>query len=539
MTPEHPCAQCRERLPWFAAATLSPSERDDVERHLAGCDACRREAPLWREAGPALRDVLDSPPPDIHEDEAWQALQARLPQRRAVEFITHKERADMSTLDTPPAARSPGTSPLRRRRPPLAVAAAMLIVVLSATLFAVLGSRIRHGQNPQLAATITPAATATPTTTSCAPGQITAHLPPHADLLDVSMISATDGWAVGQIWDPQSGTLPRTLMAHFARCQWSQVGPGIASASLLNVAMTSPDDGWALGTTAQPAGPQAWQPDQPILLHYTHGAWQRAQLTNGHQLRGQLLRMISPDEGWISLTYTNTQGSILFHYQNGVWARVPLPPQLQGADISDLASSAPDDWWVVANISPNHINPVIAHYSAGHWQFWGGALFSGLMPTLYTVRIAPPASVWVLGTYSYQNATGSTSGSFILRYDGSRWTRVTVTGLGSPPPEFSFWSTALVSPDGGMLLLGSANFPQVPDNPNVHSSQQTLVLRCAGDTCHMAAFPVQGIIFVSAVSLYTPTQGVAIGCRLDPVEQFCFGILLAYDGGAWSIVPGQ
>ena len=544
MTPEHPCARCRERLPWFAAGALSPSERDEVERHLATCDACRREAALWREVGPALQGTLASPPPDTGEDEAWRALRARLPRRRTVTVMSREELAEMNTLDpSPTGAPASGSSRRPPRRPVLAVTAFVLLVALSAALFAVLSSR-GHLGNSSAAATMTVAATpasTVPTVTSCAPGQINVRLPSHSDLLDVSMVSATDGWAVGQIWDrQQSNSLPQTLITRLVNCRWSVVGRSISSAALTDIAMTAPDDGWAVGMTAGSASLYAWQPDQLILLHYTHGAWQRVPLNDGHFLVGHVLRMISPSEGWLYLIYQGAPGSILYHYQNGVWNRVPLPSQLQSRVVYDLAASGPNDCWLVANTDPTHNNsPIIAHYTNGHWQFWSGALFAGLAPRLDTVRIVAPASVWVLGIYSYQNATGSTAGPFILRYDGSRWIRVTVTGLGSSPPEFAFWTTAIALPTGGVLLLGSGNITQGPDNPNVHSSQHTLPLRCTGNTCRLETFPLATISLVFGVSLYSPTQGDAVGCTPDPATQSCNGLLLAYDNGSWSILPGQ
>ncbi|MDI3317053.1 MAG: zf-HC2 domain-containing protein [Bacillota bacterium] len=43
-----------ELLPFYAAGTLSPAERQEVDRHLASCAACRRELQLWREIAGAV-----------------------------------------------------------------------------------------------------------------------------------------------------------------------------------------------------------------------------------------------------------------------------------------------------------------------------------------------------------------------------------------------------------------------------------------------------------------------------------------------------
>ena len=75
-----------------------------------------------------------------------------------------------------------------RRQPFIALAAAVLIIAVGVTLFGVYGARLRGGGS----------STATVATT-CAPGQARAHLPAYADLSDISMVSATDGWAVGDM----------------------------------------------------------------------------------------------------------------------------------------------------------------------------------------------------------------------------------------------------------------------------------------------------------------------------------------------------
>lgn len=429
-----------------------------------------------------------------------------------------------------------------RRRPLLAVVAVALIVALSITLFNVLGFSSRHGTGPKVAAT-SAVATATPSTVAtmtpsaaCSTGQNTVHLPKYADLFDVSMVSPSDGWAVGQIWDAsQSGQLPQTLIMHLQNCQWLAVGPGTSSAALLNVVMTSPDDGWAVGATALPSGPHAWQEDQLILLHYTGGKWQRVYLAGSQQYEGAVLRMISPGEGWLLLPFAGA----LYHYLNGAWTQVPLPKQLHTLSIADLAASASGDCWIVGDTNSDRTSPVVAHYTAGHWAIWTNTIFGGHPATLGVVRIASPQSVWVLGTYSAQDSQGYYGRPLILHYDGAHWSIASVANLGTPAPDFSFWTTDIVAPNGDVTLLGSESLRSVPDNPNVHSSQRTVALRCTGTTCQAAVFPLENVIFVTAVSLVTPTQGTAVGCEQTSASGPCAGALLAYDNGNWSILPGQ
>ena len=67
-------------------------------------------------------------------------------------------------------------------------------------------------------------------------------------------------------------------MMRYQHCAWSVAGQGIPSADLYNVTMTSASDGWALGATDFPTGSVLTVDLQALLLHYTGGAWQRVNL---------------------------------------------------------------------------------------------------------------------------------------------------------------------------------------------------------------------------------------------------------------------
>jgi hypothetical protein len=58
-----------ERLPWYAAGRLSTGERDELEKHLAGCAACRADLDLWQRVAGSIRasDSLVTAAPDLAE----------------------------------------------------------------------------------------------------------------------------------------------------------------------------------------------------------------------------------------------------------------------------------------------------------------------------------------------------------------------------------------------------------------------------------------------------------------------------------------
>jgi hypothetical protein len=533
MTSPHACARCRERLPWYAEGTLAPSERAEVEEHLAGCAACRRETRLWSATSSALKEIVSEPPLATLEGMTWRAIQTKIARDgrpAASDSMRLKERSLMDdevkpivTAPSAPPRRSAGPS---RRQPFVALAAAVLIIAVGVTLFGVYGARLRQGGSS------TPAA-ATP----CAPGQARAHLPAYTNLIDISMVSSNDGWAVGEVWNSSvSGSTPRTIIMRYQHCVWTETGKSIPSAALYSVAMNSASDGWALGATEVSLG-KYLEPVQAILLHYTGGSWRRVQFNSGQGFRGGGFSMYSPTDGWLGLVYNSalTLTSSIYHYQGGKWTPVALPDALHTGTVTNLVAGGPDDVWVIGDATNNVAVATIGHYANGQWQTWQAPLVGGRSPSLDAIRVSSPQDVWVFGTYShtfsYQGAGGYIDGPYALHYNGTDWTRVAIGNLGSPPADILGWTTMISLPDGGFLALGTE------EASSESSTQRTLLLRCSAAGCQQQKFPIQNVALVSTASLYSPTQGFAIGYEKTSGATHGTTVLLTYNAGDWAIVP--
>lgn len=89
-------------------------------------------------------------------------------------------------------------------------------------------------------------------------GQILQIYSPTPNILHaVTMISPTDGWAVGD----GAATL------HWDGTQWTKVGFVIHGVALMGVAFTSPGEGWAVGNALNVGS------NVPLMLHYSGGTW--------------------------------------------------------------------------------------------------------------------------------------------------------------------------------------------------------------------------------------------------------------------------
>ncbi|MEO7002934.1 MAG: zf-HC2 domain-containing protein [Ktedonobacterales bacterium] len=112
MTHENPqpiaCAACRTHLLHYVADQLTSPERLTVERHLAGCAACRAELAQWQFVAAALRDADAPLPPDTTAARDWARLRARLPETPSAR----------PSLQRTPAALRLEREPIFMRQPP-------------------------------------------------------------------------------------------------------------------------------------------------------------------------------------------------------------------------------------------------------------------------------------------------------------------------------------------------------------------------------------------------------------------------------------
>lgn len=70
------CRDARRRFGARLDGRLGPAERDALERHLAGCPACRRELARWEAASRALRAAGPTAAPAGLAERAFRAAMA-------------------------------------------------------------------------------------------------------------------------------------------------------------------------------------------------------------------------------------------------------------------------------------------------------------------------------------------------------------------------------------------------------------------------------------------------------------------------------
>ena len=312
--PSPACAAFAPLLPLAAHGMLASHRAAALDEHLTGCAHCRAELAAHAEVDAALRRAFAAPP------------DARPPFSRAqlAELLTRA-----SERTGPSARRVLGVDGRPKRRRWLAglpaVAAVVLVAVLAQALFA-----WHHGTSGGRLAT-------------------RPSLPANIELKSLSMVSPTEGWAVGNSTprpDPQNADFLDTepVILHYLNGTWSvvpnppRVRSYLVSVILTSVSMDSSTDGWAVGHAVYLTVPGVVADGVAIgvILHYTGGQWTVAEDNLRYAPTSVFMRL--PTNGWI------IGPSQVLHYDGLAWRQVGglAVPSLNLQVI--VAVSATDIW---------------------------------------------------------------------------------------------------------------------------------------------------------------------------------------------------
>jgi hypothetical protein len=235
-------------------------------------------------------------------------------------------------------------------------------------------------------------------------------------LEDISMVSPSEGWAVGQSQASIDDGDTRVLLMHLQDGVWSHADVPI-SGYLNCVSMVSATDGWAGGTMG--------------FLHYNGTTWTVAQTHLNWEPKH--IQMLSATDGWaIGLP------GALAHYDGHRWTKEPLPAPYTGdaaVDFTGLSMTSASDGWAIANIMMSRADQfstaVLLHYTDGHWEV--GQRIKGA--NLQSISMVSTGDGWALGGES--NAIGRD----LYHYNGT-WVKVESPIIGYPSKELLMMRSA-------------------------------------------------------------------------------------------------
>jgi hypothetical protein len=156
-------------------------------------------------------------------------------------------------------------------------------------------------------------------------------------LAGLHMLSSTDGWVVG--CKTIACAPGDALILRWNGLAWSSVTPPESTtiAGLLDIFMLTPTNGWAVGLVAGDG--------QGTILHWDGTQWRRAPAPPGAFLTS--VYMVSATDGWAVGYDSSTNLSLILHWNGLTWDVVPtpaVPSTMKNILTSVFMVSAFDGW---------------------------------------------------------------------------------------------------------------------------------------------------------------------------------------------------
>ena len=161
----------------------------------------------------------------------------------------------------------------------------------------------------------------------------------------VAMLSATDGWAVGYkchhyFFEP--GHIPMAYNAsfimHWNGTNWNEASSPNSINTLNSISMLSATNGWAVG----------WANYDSSILHWNGSTWSLVNSPSYCNLKS--VAMVSANEGWIVGRQLNTsscsQTSVILYWNGNIWSEV-ISPVSSGLNSVTMISA--NEGWAVGD----------------------------------------------------------------------------------------------------------------------------------------------------------------------------------------------
>jgi hypothetical protein len=233
--------------------------------------------------------------------------------------------------------------------------------------------------------------------------QATPRLSDYFSIASLSMVSPNEGWAVGSAMvDGSKGYYPPTgAILHYVNGTW-RLAKTLPNMEPRTISMGSATDGWAGGDLVSLSqtgkmGPNQSpvQSDTPTLWRYAGGQWIETNVPPSTNIASEgsvaSITMSSATQGWMSVYRENgaqsqdqpaSIGPDLFYLEQGRWVQVHTPAvqQRRYVNILQIAFLSPHEFWGVGSANwwtgiPSDMGsgytptatPLIVHYKDGVW----------------------------------------------------------------------------------------------------------------------------------------------------------------------------
>jgi hypothetical protein len=322
----------------------------------------------------------------------------------------------------------------------------------------------------------------------------------------VTVISAADAWAVGQLaYGSES-----ILIAHWNGSAWATFpGPALhRSAVLAGLAASSAKNVWAVGAISSRHG------SRTLILHFNGVRWSRVPSPSPAVSAGLYsVTVTRSGSAWAvgsSFPRSGGEDALILGWTGRKWREDSLGsssnPELKATSLNSVAAGSADSAWAVGQGLPGYFT-TFARWRGRHWRVVAGPdVESGYLQSL---ALAPHDQAWAVGRVGGR--------ALIMRYTGSSWRRVRI-----PESAREAWlNSVAVAPDGTAWAVGQA------------PSERGVILHWTGHGWHSVPVPdisiagSTGAILVG-VAAYSSGDAWAVG-----VTYGGDGFILQWNGAQW------
>ena len=352
-------------------------------------------------------------------------------------------------------------------------------------------------------------------------------------LQGVSVVSASDAWAVGYYLDNTTG-LNHTLIVHWNGTAWSRVqapnpgsivGPG--DNALYGVSAVSASDAWAVGYSSINGAAHT------LILHWNGTAWSKVTSPNpssSNNLEG--VNAVSASDAWAVGYYrNNTTGvhnTLILHWNGTAWSKVtsPNPSSSDDNELSGVSAvSASDAWAVGGSVDPatDISTTMIAHWNGTAWSAVTSPNPGSTTNGLAGVSALSPSDAWAFGGY-FSDSTNS-GDTMIAHWNGTAWSTVTTPNPGYGDEAYG-------------MSADSASDAWAVGSYLTHTTgaAQTLILHWNGTAWSTVTSPnpSSGSNALYGVSAESASDAWAVGYYRNDTTSAYDTLILHWNGTAWS-----
>ena len=464
---------------------------------------------------------------------------------------------DISPSDTPPpAAAVPATRNTWRRFMEAGAIAAALLVIIIAKLFFYGGFGWQSAPSPDA----------------------------QLELTSISMVSASEGWAVGgQDWNSSNGEdgSGTTVLYHYKNGRWTPLyipisDPAISDGShpmLQAVSMLSPADGWAAGSFVEGSV-------KAFFLHYDGTLWTEVDPVVPQSELQYLapgtprvpdffdqsdLQMVSANNGWAAGGGNTRDGSFaLLRYTGSDWMSVPVDdprcfeaqppvPMSYTCRFVGLDMISPEEGWAVGGsgeyaytqqpngtqvLTSDTTAGVIMHFTGGRWSIEARFPYASLQ----RVAMVSDSEGWAVGTQSLVGADGERP--LLLHYMNGTWSEESSPLDALPVRDSYIGALSFSSPNDGWLAVSEYA------GQDKMATEHPVLLHYSGGKWTRVNLPtISGRVamVINGLTMVSPQEGWAVGTGWLPpangklnASRIGFDtpsrpLILHYFHGTWSV----